>query len=203
MDPSVRVILIGGTSNAGKSTLAGHIAARLGWVHVSTDSLARHPGRPWRRAPDEVPPHVAEHYLGLTVEELMDSVLAHYRRIWPLSEALILRHVDDVSAERLVLEGSALWPELVAGLRGPGVAAVWLTAEPALLADRIRRESLYEETDQRGRQLIDKFIERTWRYGRDLAGELTRLGLASVPVHDGSTVEALADACLARMRPPA
>ncbi len=42
-----RVILIGGSSHAGKSTLGQAIAAKLGWSYRSTDKLARHPGRPW------------------------------------------------------------------------------------------------------------------------------------------------------------
>ena len=47
MDEDTRVILIGGSSHTGKSTAAREIAGRLGWSHLSTDSLARHPGRPW------------------------------------------------------------------------------------------------------------------------------------------------------------
>ncbi len=39
-------ILIGGTSHAGKSTLAQSLAAKLGWNYLSTDKLARHPGKP-------------------------------------------------------------------------------------------------------------------------------------------------------------
>lgn len=42
-----RVILIGGSSHAGKSTLAQALAAELGWSYGSTDKRARHPGRPW------------------------------------------------------------------------------------------------------------------------------------------------------------
>lgn len=40
-----RVILIGGSSHVGKSTLAQYQAAKLGWNYRSTDKLARHPGR--------------------------------------------------------------------------------------------------------------------------------------------------------------
>jgi 2-phosphoglycerate kinase len=197
---NTRVILIGGTSNAGKSTLAAHLAARLGWTYVSTDTLARHPGRPWKRAPEVVPPHVAKHYLELSTDELIESVQAHYRRILPTSEALIRRHAEDAAAERLVLEGSALWPDLVAGLRVPGVAAVWLTAAPHFIAKRIHRESLYAEADARGRRMIDAFVARSQRYGADMAAELARLGLASVAIDEGPAVEGLADRCLERMR---
>ena len=201
MQPSVRVILIGGTSNAGKSTLAAHLAGRLGWTHVSTDSLARHPGRPWKRYPEEVPPHVAAYYLDLTVEEMMVSVLDHYRRIWPLAAALIRRHAEDAGAGGLVLEGSALLPQLVATLRVPGVAAVWLTARPELVEARIHRESLYAEANPRGRRMIDAFVARSQSYGAEMAADLARLGLPNVEVGPNTTVEALADACLDHMRP--
>jgi cytidylate kinase len=83
----VRVVLIGGTSNTGKSTIARTLAERLGYEYASTDLLARHPGHPWRTTEREVPAAVAEHYGSLTVDELIGSVLAHYERLWPRIEA--------------------------------------------------------------------------------------------------------------------
>ncbi|MEK1850498.1 MAG: hypothetical protein AAAC48_01095 [Phyllobacterium sp.] len=47
IDTNLRVILIGGSSNVGKSTVADALAEKLGRCCVSTDSLAKHPGRPW------------------------------------------------------------------------------------------------------------------------------------------------------------
>lgn len=38
-------ILIGGSSHVGKSTLSKQLAAALGIELISTDDLARHPGR--------------------------------------------------------------------------------------------------------------------------------------------------------------
>ena len=57
----LRVILIGGSSHVGKSTLSRSLADKLGWRLISTDKMARHPGRPWRSAPERLPDHVAEH----------------------------------------------------------------------------------------------------------------------------------------------
>lgn len=111
----VRVVLIGGTSNVGKSTVAQAVADRLGFECLSTDRLARHPGRPRRTLGREVPVHVAEHYGSLTVDELITSVLDHYERLWPRIEELIMAHAAEGSARAgLVLEGSALWPVWVA-----------------------------------------------------------------------------------------
>jgi adenylate kinase family enzyme len=69
----LRVILIGGSSRIGKSTLAESLAMKLGWRHISTDSLARHPGRPWRAKPESVPLHIAEHYLSLSTNALIEQ----------------------------------------------------------------------------------------------------------------------------------
>jgi 2-phosphoglycerate kinase len=201
LDPHARVILLGGSSHAGKSTLAQHLAQRPGWACTSTDSLARHPGRPWRPQPSSVPPHVAEHYLSLTGDELIASVLGHYRNVWPLAAELVLRHAGDETATRLVLEGSALWPECVVTLRLRAVSAVWLTADDDVFATRIRRESRHDEADPRGKQLIDKFIDRTLRFNRAMMEQVSRLGLAHVVVEDAITIEALADECVSRMRP--
>ena len=201
MDASVRVVLIGGTSHVGKSTLAQALAERLGWASRSTDQLARHPGRPWRPPGEDVPAHVAEYYLDLTDEARLASVLAHYRNIWPLAEALVRRHGKDPSAERLVLEGSALWPEQAAALTLPSAAAVWLTGSAALVEDRIRRESHYDGADRRGRAMIDAFIERSLRFDRLMMDEVRRLGLAHLEVAGNTDVDVLADRCLSAVRP--
>ncbi|KPI20248.1 hypothetical protein OK074_7590 [Actinobacteria bacterium OK074] len=194
----VRVVLIGGTSHAGKTTVGVEIARRLGYEYRSTDGLARHPGRPWRtEAGGEVPAHVAEHYRTLCTEELITSVLDHYGRLWPRIEELVTgrvyglvtgREYDDGGADALavvpglVLEGSALWPERVAGLleRVPGVAAVWLTADEGALRERIRAGGRYGEVAGAERQLIDSFAERTVRYQELMREAVDRRGLAWV-----------------------
>src|SRR5690606_41921201 len=71
----VRVLLIGGTSHAGKSSAARAVGDRLGFECRTTDRLARHPGRPWRTPVWEVPPHVAEHYRALAVDARIASGL--------------------------------------------------------------------------------------------------------------------------------
>ncbi|WP_432005312.1 AAA family ATPase [Streptomyces parvus] len=190
----VRVVLIGGTSNTGKSTVAGAVAERLGFEHRSTDGLARHPGRPWRTPEREVPPHVAEHYGTLTTDELIASVLAHYERLWPRIEELITDHARD-GAPGLVLEGSALWPERVARLTAPRTAAVWLTADDTVVRDRVRAAGRYEEATEGERLLIDRFLARTDRYQALMVDAVDALGLDRIDV-GGRTVAELADAVL-------
>ncbi|MEU0943986.1 AAA family ATPase [Streptomyces canus] len=191
----VRVVMIGGTSNTGKSTVAGAVAERLGFTHRSTDLLARHPGRPWRTPEREVPPHVAEHYATLGVDELTDSVLAHYERLWPRIEELVGAHA---TGPGLVLEGSALWPERVATLDAPHTAAVWLTAGEDVVRARIRAGGRYDDASEGERALMDKFLARSMRYQELMVEAVERLGLPRVDVGDGMSVSEVADAVLAQ-----
>ncbi|GAB1508830.1 hypothetical protein JCM33774_08710 [Actinophytocola sp. KF-1] len=171
----------------GKSTVARVVAGRLGYEHRSTDYLARHPGRPWRTAEREVPPHVAEHYSSLAVDELISSVLAHYARLWPRIEELVR------AADGLVLEGSALWPERVATLDVP---AVWLTADDDVIRDRIHAAGDYATATAGERALMDKFLARSIRFQQLVLADVERLGLARVDV-SGRSVDEVADAVLA------
>lgn len=197
--PHPNLILIGGSSHVGKSAVSESLAAALGWDHVSTDSLARHPGRPWKPAPETVPDHVARHYLGLSVDELVEDVLFHYRvNVWPKVEAIIASRSNDTSTTGIVLEGSALWPELAAGLEFDKVAAVWLTAKGEIFRQRILAGSLYSSKPSRERKLIDKFLQRTLAYNARMVDAVSRHGFILVDVLQSNVTE-LADRCLSAL----
>ena len=174
---SVAVVLIGGTSHVGKSTVARALAASLGFRHVSTDSLARHPGRPWTTTR----PHVREHYATLSVDQLTARQLEHYERMWPLVEELVR---DAVRPDRggLVLEGSGVLPHQVALLPPERVVAVWLTAAPAVLRERIHSGSRFDELPAEERLAVQKFCGRTERYQSWLLAALDRLELTGIDV---------------------
>ncbi|GGU73547.1 hypothetical protein GCM10010211_44390 [Streptomyces albospinus] len=193
----VRVILVGGTSNVGKSTVAQVVAERLGFTYRSTDLLARHPGRPWRTPERDIPAHVAEHYASLTVDELITSVLDHYARLWPRIEEMIRAYATGAeSGAGLVLEGSALWPARVAALTVPYTAAVWLTAEDAVVRARVRTGGRYEDVGEHERHLMDRFLARSARFQTLLLEIVDGLGLDRIDTGGGRSVEELVDAVL-------
>jgi len=187
----VRVVLIGGTSNVGKSTVAQAVADKLGFECLSTDRLARHPGRPWRTPEREVPAHVAKHYRALTADELTTAVLDHYERLWPRIEALIRTHPG------LVLEGSGLWPVRVARLTVPRTAAVWLTANDAVIRARVHAAGHYADATDEERHLMDKFLARTQRYQTLMLDAVDTLGLERIDSGGGRSVAELVDLVLA------
>ncbi|MBN1579481.1 MAG: 2-phosphoglycerate kinase [Anaerolineae bacterium] len=199
--PHPRVLLIGGTSHTGKSTLAQSLASTLGWRYITTDLLARHPGRPWKTAPETVPQHVAEHYLTLSVNELIADVLRHYRdNVWPIAKAFVMLHVNDPAQGGLVMEGSALWPESVVSLDLDRIAAVWLTAGDDLFEARIYHESRYQDKTGREQTLIDKFLARTLAYNTRMMEAVNRLGLSSIDLDTTSSQEDLAGRCLSLLQ---
>ena len=184
----VAVVLIGGTSHVGKSTVARALADELGWRCVSTDRLARHPGRPWTT--DR--PHVHEHYDTLAVAELTAAQVAHYERMWPLVEELV-RDALAPGRAGLVLEGSGVWPDRVAELTADRVAAVWLTADDRTLRARVHRTSRAEDRTPAERLAIEKFLGRTLGYQARLITEIDRLGLMRVAVDDATPVAGVVD----------
>lgn len=183
----LKVILIGGTSHVGKSTLAQHLSETLGWKVVATDSLARHPGRPWKVLPETVPLHVAEHYLSFSVNELLADGLRHYRKLWPIINDLVIRREAP-----LIVEGSALWPEWVAAVASPDVTALWLTASDDFLRQRIYVNSGPGSVDNEQQEMIRKFAERTFLYNRRMIEAVQHLELLSTDA-EGYSLEALTE----------
>ncbi|XOV88085.1 MAG: hypothetical protein ACFHX7_24530 [Pseudomonadota bacterium] len=176
----MKVVLIGGTSHVGKSTFAKALAARLGWQSLSTDSLARHPGRPWR-AEGELPGLVRDYFAGPYSSRLLDEVTAHYQQIvWPIVEALVRSRIANAYDGPLVVEGSAILPGRVAQAALPGdqAIALWLTAPHALLTSRMRENSRYTEQSRQDQALVDTFLARTLAFDHYVRESAAALELA-------------------------
>ena len=150
-------ILIAGSSHVGKSTFAARLTKALGWSLISTDSLARHPGRPW----PTVRPAVAEFYSSLSPETIHWFLKVHHENIWPLIREKIEGHIHD--GRQFICEGSALRPEYLTTLNTSSTECVCLYADDDFLLSRMRNEAGYDHVDSSLRYIIDKFIERSLR----------------------------------------
>ena len=192
----MKIVLIGGSSHVGKTSLADSLGARLGWARISTDSLARHPGRPWGPHPEKLPAHVAQHYLSLSANELFEDVLLHYRNnVWPKVENIVASHLSSASEAGLILEGSAIWPEFLPGMKLDTIAALWLTANEDVFTERVWKGSQYGSKSRMERAMVDKFLERTLVYDALMVDAVNRNSLTLVDVLQSDVAE-LTQRCL-------
>ncbi|MEZ5932593.1 MAG: hypothetical protein R3F54_11660 [Alphaproteobacteria bacterium] len=194
MPRSMSSLLIAGTSHTGKSTLAAAIGRALGWEVLSTDRLARHPGRPWPR----VPPHVAEYYARLSDETIYRFLLNHHENMWPGIQRLI----SDMQGQGkpFVLEGSALRPDYVSKAVSTENAVVCLHADHDFLRARMLAESGYERLDAGHRPLVDKFITRSLRDNDEVLKAARGHGLFCIDVRDEAAVERFQARMVERLR---
>ena len=198
LNNKTRVILIGGTSHIGKSTLAKSLATKLGWEYLATDNLARHPGRPWTTTNNPtIKQHVIDHYRNLAAPVLLSDVLKHYvENILPQVKAVIEAHRSDLS-NKLIIEGSALYPSLVKELVDRvDVQGIWLAGNHRLVKNRIYENSNFYHIGKEEQYLIHKFIERTWLYNQAMLNELKNLDYICIQVNSKTTIEELMNKCL-------
>lgn len=197
MRDGIKVLLIGGTSHVGKSTIARSLAAELGWNHLSTDQLARHPGRPWRNDEASLPKDVISHYSRLSTTELVDAVEAHYQQnVWPIIDAVVCSHLNNPYDPCLVFEGSAILPELAAATPFERTSCVWLTASDELITQRIEESSQLKERPDAKRQLIQAFLERTLMFNNRIVESVAELGQQSIDASTPDVFQRLVGACI-------
>ena len=192
MPPSLSTILIAGTSHVGKSTLAGLLSTRLGWQAISTDSLARHPGRPW----PGIPAQVEEYYTALSAETIHWFLKVHHQNIWPLIRPMIdsSSHVGNPA----IFEGAALRPEFISPLLGSTVAGVLLHAGNDFLLERMRSHARYEDATAGQRRIMDAFIERSLRENTEMLASAREHHLPIVDVTSPEALKTLAADLVAR-----
>lgn len=189
----IKVLLIGGTSHVGKSTFAERLARHRGWKHISTDQFARHPGRPWRDGSSPLPDDVIAYYSRADEDGLLESVLEHYRsNVWPIAEAVARSHWNNPYDPGLVLEGSAILPELVHSARLDGCHSVWLTGSDELITERIVESSHFDRRDEGERRLIEAFRLRSLAFNTLVVESATRLGERCLDVDSADAYGALA-----------
>ncbi|KGD99273.1 MULTISPECIES: hypothetical protein [Rhizobium/Agrobacterium group] len=192
MEERLSGILIAGSSNVGKTTLARRLADALGWRMISTDSLGRHPGRPW----PQVRKPVAEYYSRLSPETICWFLKVHHENMWPRLEQIIKE--ESGAERRFVFEGSALRPEYIAPLVSEKIAGVCLYADADFLQARMRSEAKYGEADDVSRGLIDKFIERSLRDNSEMRASAKEHGLEAIDAADPDAVAGLFDRLTSR-----
>ncbi len=189
------VLLIGGSSGTGKTTVARQVGLRFraSWLQVDDLRLA------FQRSRITFPERTeALHFFEetpdvwrLPPEQLCAALIAVGQTLSPALEVVIENHVDTVAP--IVIEGDAILPSLFA--RPPvqdrasngQVQAVFLIEpeEDVLLANILaRRRGTIRQTEAE----LRTEARAKWLYGQWLAGEARRYGLPVLEVRPWSTL---------------
>lgn len=189
------VLLIGGSSGTGKTTIAAEVGRRLGtsWLQVDDLRLALQRSRValptgtealyfFEETPDvwRLPP-----------ERLRDGLIAVGDVMTPAIEIVVENHVETIAAT--VIEGDGILPSLLARpslrryLTDGRVRAVFLVEpdEEAILANMLARgRGVIDQTDAALRVQAHAY----WLFGRWLAGEAARLDLPVMETRPWATL---------------
>ncbi len=201
MDRSWQVLLIGGGSGTGKTSIVEQLGRRLGlpWIQVDDLRLTLQFGA-------LVDPEVHGdlfYFLRLTdpqsvpVDELLAKLISISRLLAPAVEVVIDHHVSTNTP--IIIEGDGLDPALIARRLGPGVRAFILDAgsEEHVTENLIEREQ-GEHSRSGDQPLSDQAHEAwtrlAWHYHQWLVQEAQRFGIPILPAFPRNN---LADRALA------
>ena len=84
----------------------------------------------------------------------------------PIAKTTIASHINNPFDPCLVLEGSALLPELASTLDSERVTSIWLTLPDDVVCERIYDESRYDRRSAEDQALINRFCDRTVAFSR-------------------------------------
>lgn len=191
-----RVYWIGGGSGAGKTTIAGRLAAEYGLRLYSTDDVMADHAR--RSSPSDAPflsqfaaMGMDERWVNRTPEAMLDTF--HWFRGEGFN--LIVEDLLRMSTEAgIVVEGFRLLPQLVKPLLNDVRHGVWLLPTPAFRSaafdGRTMGWDIPRKTSdpERARQNL---FERDRMFTDRLRAETNRLGLPSIEVSGAMTEEDL------------
>ena len=179
--------LIGGSPRVGKSTAAALLASRLLRPCVSTDDI----GLALQSVLDINPMKgygYPDYYAQRTPQQLIDDIVTYHKKLAPAIARLVEEHAD--WGDPLVMEGWALYPELVRKIENEQVFSVWLIAGEGLLEQRVRMNTSFSGNEK----VMENYLARSEWHNRTMLEQCVALGRKFIRVELGMTTEEIVDA---------
>ena len=175
------VLLLGGASGTGKSTVSYPLARHFGVALMEVDDFTTVLER--MTTPDQL---TTLHYwkthpeaMRWPAEDILEQHLAVAQILRPALEAVIARHLENRTP--VILEGDYLLPSLAAQTDFVGVPAEGRVRAVFLVEDDERRlvQNFLGREPEEGEQ--DKRARVSWLYGQWLREEAQHYGLVALP----------------------
>ena len=199
-----QVILLGGASGAGKTTLGRLLAARLGAASLTVDDLLtvaqevttpeRHPDLfVMKRVPS------LQYFTESSVENLKADAEAQHRGMWPLVRRIVEKHAG-WEPSPIVIDGWHLRPQRVAELQeeleAGRVWAAWLVAAPEVLQKREEANTEWMKGSTDPDRMLRNFLARSLWFNQLVKEEAVEHGFPVIHQPGAVPAETLCDEVL-------
>ncbi len=170
---NIKVILIGGSPMSGKSTLAARFSGLHGYNHISTDDI----GQILQTVMDISPMKgmdYREYYIKKTHEELIFESFEYHKKIFPAVERLISIHSK--WGNPIIIEGWALYPELLKNITDDNVKKIWLLSDKTILKERLDKNKAFYFGASNEEEMKSKYLQRSLWHNEKLLSECKSTG---------------------------
>ena len=160
--------MIGGSPRVGKSTAAALLASKLVRPCISTDDIGEALQSVLDIGPMKGYPY-PDYYAMRTKQELIDDIIVYHKKVEPAIARLV--EVHSRWGSPIIMEGWALYPELVRRIENAQVFSVWLIAEPGLFERRMRRNSAFLDNATEPGKVKEGYLHRSEWHNQTLLGQ--------------------------------
>ena len=168
----------------GKSTISVLLAARLLYPCISADDI----GEILQTVSDINPmkdTFYLDYYANTDKDRLIEDIVAYHKHLETPIRRLIEIHSSWGSP--LIIEGWALYPNMIAEIKSDNIFSVWLIAENDLLKQRMIQSNFYQDANN-PEKVIDNYLYRSewhnkiiWKQCRDANQKFLMIGENTEP----------------------
>jgi len=153
-----KVILIGGSPMTGKSTVAMALASELKWACLSADDI----GEVLQTVTNINPmrgQNYSDYYMNTDKEQLIEDIKKYHAQIKPAIKRLI--DIHRTWSTPIIIEGWALYPDIMDDLETEAVKSVWLIADKQLLETRLKSNASFYKNAGDPEKMIENYLFRS------------------------------------------
>lgn len=185
-----KVILIGGSPMTGKSTVAIALASKLNRACISTDDI----GEVLHTVTDINPmkgQYYTDYYSNTDKEKLIEDIKMYHAQIKPAIKRLVDIHSS--WGTPVIIEGWAIYPDILDCLNIETVKSVWLIANESLLAKRLEDNTSFYKDASNPKKMLENYLYRSLWHNEFLLEQCKLNNQRYILINENESPSELAD----------